>query len=98
MIFKNTKLLILSFLQSKYAIYVLCLLSFSEAIFFTIPPYLLLIHLAVINYKKVLQLDPNNFISYQNLLAAYENSNQIDNFQKTLKDLPSPQYRPTALS
>ena len=40
---------------------------------------------AILNYKKVLQLDPNNFISYQNLLAAYENSNQIDNFQKTLK-------------
>ena len=40
---------------------------------------------AIFNYKKVLQLDPNNFISYQNLLAAYENSNQIDNYQKTLK-------------
>jgi len=39
---------------------------------------------AILNYKKVLQLDPNNFISYQNLLAAYENSNKIDSFQKTL--------------
>ena len=51
MIFKNTKLLILSFLQSKYAIYILCLLSFSEAIFFPIPPDLLLIPLAIITYK-----------------------------------------------
>ena len=51
MIFKNTKLLILSFLQSKYAIYILCLLSFSEAIFFPIPPDLLLIPLAIINYN-----------------------------------------------
>ena len=53
MIFKNTKLLILSFLQSKYAIYILCLLSLSEAIFFPIPADLLLIPLAIINYKKV---------------------------------------------
>ena len=56
MIFKNTKLLILSFLQSKYAIYILCLLSFSEAIFFPIPPDFLLIPLAIINYKKVFLL------------------------------------------
>ena len=54
--FKNTKLLILSFLKSKYAIYILCLLSFSEAIFFPIPPDLLLIPLAIINYKKVFLL------------------------------------------
>ena len=52
MIFKNTKLLIFSFLQSKYAIYILCLLSFSEAIFFPIPPDLLLIPLAIINYNS----------------------------------------------
>ena len=53
MVLKNTKLLILSFLKSKYAIYILCLLSFSEAIFFPIPPDLLLIPLAIINYQKV---------------------------------------------
>ena len=53
MVLKNTKLLILSFLKSKYAIYIMCLLAFSEAIFFPIPPDLLLIPLAIINYKKV---------------------------------------------
>ena len=53
MVLKNTKLLILSFLKSKYAIYILCLLAFSEAIFFPIPPDLLLIPLAIINYQKV---------------------------------------------
>ena len=56
MVLKNTKLLILSFLKSKYAIYILCLLAFSEAIFFPIPPDLLLIPLAIINYKKVFLL------------------------------------------
>ena len=40
---------------------------------------------AIFNYEKVLKLNPNNFISYKNLLAAYENSNQIENYQKTLK-------------
>jgi len=53
MVLKNTKLLILSFLKSKYAIYIMCLLAFSEAIFFPIPPDLLLIPLAIINYQKV---------------------------------------------
>ena len=53
MVLKNTKLLILSFLKSKYAIYIMCLLAFIEAIFFPIPPDLLLIPLAIINYQKV---------------------------------------------
>ena len=53
MVLKNTKLLILSFLKSKYAKYIMCLLAFSEAIFFPIPPDLLLIPLAIINYQKV---------------------------------------------
>ena len=53
MVLKNTQLLILSFLKSKYAIYFLCSLAFIEAIFFPIPPDLLLIPLAIIHYKKV---------------------------------------------
>ena len=40
---------------------------------------------AVKNYKKVIELDPNNFISYKNLIAAYENSNQIKNYEEILK-------------
>ena len=40
---------------------------------------------AIFNYEKVLQISPNNFISYKNLLATYENSNQIENYEKTLK-------------
>ena len=40
---------------------------------------------AIFNYEKVLQISPNNFISYKNLLATYENSNQIENYAKTLK-------------
>jgi Tfp pilus assembly protein PilF len=40
---------------------------------------------AILNFKKVLKLNPESLISYQNLLAAYENSNQIENYQKTLK-------------
>lgn len=39
---------------------------------------------AITNYKKVLELNPDNFISYKNLLAAYENSNQIENYRKIL--------------
>ena len=40
---------------------------------------------AIINYKKVIKLNPNNFISYKNLLATYENTNQIENYKKILK-------------
>ena len=40
---------------------------------------------AIVNYKKVIELNPDNFISYKNLLAAYENSNQIENYKKVLK-------------
>ena len=40
---------------------------------------------AIFNYEKVLQISPDNFISYKNLLATYENSNQIKKYEKTLK-------------
>ena len=40
---------------------------------------------AIDNYKKALELDSNNFISYKNLLAAFENSNQINNYEEMLK-------------
>ena len=40
---------------------------------------------AAANYKKVLDLNPDNIISYKNLFAAYENSNQIKNYEKILK-------------
>ncbi len=40
---------------------------------------------AIHNYKKVLKLDPNNFISYKNLLAAFENSNQLSDYEKILR-------------
>ncbi|MFL2802183.1 MAG: YqaA family protein [Paracoccaceae bacterium] len=56
MVLKNIQLLILSFLKSKYATYFLCSLAFIEAIFFPIPPDLLLIPLAIINHKKVFLL------------------------------------------
>ena len=35
------------------------------------------INKAIYNYKKALELNSDNFISYKNLLATYENSNQI---------------------
>tara|TARA_Y100000590_G_scaffold419712_1_gene521681 strand:+ start:69 stop:1835 length:1767 start_codon:yes stop_codon:yes gene_type:complete len=40
---------------------------------------------AVKNYKKVIELDPNNFVSYKNLIATYENSNQIKKYEETLE-------------
>ena len=40
---------------------------------------------AIYNYKKALKLNPDNFISYKNLLAAYENSNQIKSYEEILK-------------
>jgi len=40
---------------------------------------------AIANYEKVIELSPDNFISYKNLLAVYENSNQIENYKKILK-------------
>ena len=40
---------------------------------------------AICNYKKALDLNPDNFVSYKNLLAAYENSNQIKSYEKILK-------------
>ena len=39
---------------------------------------------AIKNYKRVIELEPNNLISYKNLLAAFENSNQIKNYEEIL--------------
>ena len=40
---------------------------------------------AIANYEKVIELNPDNFIPYKNLLAVYENSNQVENYKKILK-------------
>ena len=56
MALKSTKLFILKLSKSNYAIYILCFIAYIEAIFFTIPPDLLLIPLSIINYRKVLYL------------------------------------------
>ena len=53
MIIKKTKNFIINFSKSKFSIHILCFIAFIEAIFFPIPPDLLLIPLALINYKKV---------------------------------------------
>ena len=53
MLLKSTKLFILKVSKSNYAIYILCLIAYIEAIFFPIPPDLLLIPLSIINYRKV---------------------------------------------
>ena len=50
---KSTKLFIINLSKSNYAIYILCLIAYIEAIFFPIPPDFLLIPLAIIHYKKV---------------------------------------------
>ena len=39
---------------------------------------------AIEAYYKAFNLDPNNFTAYKNLLAAYENSNQIESYEKIL--------------
>ena len=53
MALKSTKLFIIKLSQSNYAIYILCFIAYIEAIFFPIPPDLLLIPLSIINYRKV---------------------------------------------
>ena len=50
---KSTKLFIINLSKSNYAIYVLCIIAFIEAIFFPIPPDFLLIPLAIIHNRKV---------------------------------------------
>ena len=52
MALKSTKLFILKLSKSNYAIYILCFIAYIEAIFFPIPPDLLLIPLSIINYRK----------------------------------------------
>ena len=39
---------------------------------------------AIEAYNKAFNLNQNNFTSYKNLLAAYENSNQIESYEKIL--------------
>ena len=53
MALKSTKLFIIKLSKSNYAIYILCFIAYIEAIFFPIPPDLLLIPLSIINYRKV---------------------------------------------
>ena len=53
MALKSTKLFIFNLSKTNYAIYILCLFAFVEAIFFPIPPDFLFIPLAIIHYKKV---------------------------------------------
>ena len=50
---KSTKLFIINLSKSNYAIYILCIIAFTEAIFFPIPPDFLLIPLAIIHNRKV---------------------------------------------
>ena len=53
MALKSTKLFIIKLSKSNYAIYILCFIAYIEAIFFPIPPDLLLIPLSIINYRKI---------------------------------------------
>ena len=53
MTLKSTKLFIIKLSKSDYAIYILCFIAYIEAIFFPIPPDLLLIPLSIINYRKI---------------------------------------------